>query len=164
MKSLENRLINAYDEWADALFRHCYFRIGDREKAKDLLQETFAKTWQYLAEGGKIDNLRAFLYRVATNLIIDLSRKKRPEISLENLKEQGFEIGSNADEKLKNEIAGKEALSFLRELRPEYREVIIMRYIDDLSPKEIAEILNDTENNVSVKIHRGLKQIRELTK
>lgn len=164
MKSIKNQLINAYDQWADALFRHCYFRVGDREKAKDLLQETFTKTWQYLAEGGKIQNLRAFLYRVATNLIIDVARKKRPEISLDDLKEQGFEIGSNADEKMKNEIAGKEALLFLKELKPEYREVIIMRYIDDLFPKEIAEILNDTENNVSVKIHRGLKQMHELLK
>ena len=164
MKGIEKQLINAYDELADALFRHCYFRVGDREKAKDLLQETFAKTWQYLAERGKIDNLRAFLYRVATNLIIDLFRKKRPEISLEDLKERGFEIGSNADKKLRNEVAGKEALLFLRKLKPEYREVIIMRYIDDLSLKEIAEILNDTENNVSVRIHRGLKQIRELLK
>lgn len=164
MKSLETQLINAYDEWSDAIFRHCYFRIGDREKAKDLLQETFTKTWQYLAEGGKIKNLRAFLYRVANNLIIDNVRRKKPEISLDNLKEQGFEIGSDADEKLKNEISVKEALLFLKELGPEYQKAITLRYVDDFSPKEISEILNETENNVSVKIHRGLKQIRELLK
>ena len=71
----------AYDELSDAIFRHCWFRIGDRERAKDLMQETFTKSWQYISRGEKVDNLKAFLYRVANNLIIDEYRKKK-ELSL----------------------------------------------------------------------------------
>ena len=74
----------------DAIFRHCYFRVFDRERARDLVQETFLKTWEYLTRGHDIENIRAFLYRVATNLIIDDSRRKK-EISLEQLSESGFD-------------------------------------------------------------------------
>ena len=75
---------DAYEEYKDAIFRHCYFHTFDREQAKDAMQETFIKTWQYLESGHKIDNLRAFLYKVATNLIINAARKKK-SVSLEGL-------------------------------------------------------------------------------
>ena len=90
----------AYDELSDAIFRHCWFRIGDRERAKDLMQETFTKSWQYISRGEKVDNLKAFLYRVANNLIIDEYRKKK-ELSLDNLMVEGFEPGF--DDRRKNE-------------------------------------------------------------
>src|SRR3989338_5881146 len=80
----------AYDELSDAIFRHCWFKIGDREKAKDLMQETFTKSWQYIAQGTSVNNLRPFLYRVANNLIIDEYRKKK-ELSLDGLMAEGFE-------------------------------------------------------------------------
>jgi len=86
--SLEEDFATAYDLYADAIFRHCYFRVNDREKAVDLMQETFMKTWEYLASGKKVTNLRAFLYRSANNLIVDQARraKLRQEDSLEDMR------------------------------------------------------------------------------
>ena len=151
----------AYDDLSDAIFRHCWFRIGDRERAKDLMQDTFIKSWQYITEGMEVNNLKAFLYRVANNLIIDEYRKKK-ELSLYNLMAEGFEPGF--DERNRNEagIDAKLALSVINKLDDKYREAVLMRYVDELSPKEIASITGESENNVSVKIHRGLKQLKEL--
>ncbi|OGN12340.1 MAG: hypothetical protein A3B91_02215 [Candidatus Yanofskybacteria bacterium RIFCSPHIGHO2_02_FULL_41_29] len=151
----------AYDDLSDAIFRHCWFRIGDRERAKDLMQDTFIKSWQYIKEGTEVNNLKAFLYRVANNLIIDEYRKKK-EVSLDNLMAEGFEPG--LDERSKNEagIDAKLAMSVINKLDDKYRKPILMRYIDELSPREIASILGESENNISVKIHRGLKQLKEL--
>src|SRR3972149_8069440 len=84
--------LKAYDEYADAIYRYCLFRVFNEEKAKDSPQDSFLRTWDYLANGRQIENIRAFLYRVATNLIIDQSRKKREE-SLDVLQEPGFEQG-----------------------------------------------------------------------
>jgi DNA-directed RNA polymerase specialized sigma24 family protein len=89
---LENEFMQAYDNFADAIFRHCYYRVFDRERGKDLMQETFMRAWQYLNKGEKVLNMRAFLYRIANNLIIDESRKKK-EQSLEQLQEAGFDPG-----------------------------------------------------------------------
>lgn len=148
----------AYDQFADAIFRHCYFRVFNRDRAKDLMQETFTRAWEYLAEGKRVDNLRAFLYRVATNLIIDEARKKKA-VSLETLAEEGFDPPAE-DGRLIEGIDARLILRFLKEIEPAYREVVAMRYLEGLSPKEIAEALNENENAVSVRIHRGIKKLR----
>jgi RNA polymerase sigma factor (sigma-70 family) len=80
----EEEFVKLYDELADKLFRHCYFRVFNRERAKDLMQETFMRVWKYCNEGHEVKNLKSFLYKVANNLIIDESRKKK-ELYLEEL-------------------------------------------------------------------------------
>src|SRR3989344_5198081 len=157
---IEKKFLKMYADYADAIFRHCFFRLAyDREKAKDLVQDTFTKTWNYLAQGKNIANPRAFLYKVATNLIINAYAKKK-DLSLENLQEQGFDPGLDQRDSLYNFLDGRQMLKDLDQLDPQYSQVVVMRYIDDLSPKEIAEILGESENVVSVRIHRGLKKIR----
>lgn len=150
-----------YEDYADAIYRHCYFRVFDKELAKDLVQETFAKTWRYLASGREVLNGQAFLYKVATNLMINRSRKKK-EISLDMLQEQGFDPGTDQRASLENFIAGKKVFEELDRLDDRYSQVITMRFVDDLSPQEIADILGESENAVSVRLHRALKKLKEL--
>jgi RNA polymerase sigma-70 factor (ECF subfamily) len=155
------QFVKAYEELSDAIFRHCYFRIGDREKAKDLMQETFTKSWQYISTRSEpVNNLKAFLYKVAGNLIIDEYRKKK-ELSLDLIMADGFE--PKIDELIHTEssIDAKMIVKVINQLDEKYREAILMRYVDELSPKEIAEITGESENNVSVRIHRGIKQLKE---
>ena len=61
-------------------------------------------------------------------------------------------------------IAGKELVQLLDGLDDKYRQVIVMRYVDDLAPREIAGIVGETENTVSVRLHRGLHKVRDLIK
>lgn len=159
----KDQLLEAYDQYADALFRHCYFRVYDRECAKDLVQDTFVKTWEYLAGGKPIDNMRAFLYRVANNLVIDYVRRKKT-IPLEDLTEQGFEPSSGEHTIWRTEavIASEQVIRIMHALGEPYKSVAIMRFVDDMSPKEIAAILGETENAVSVRIHRAARRVREL--
>lgn len=155
------QFVKAYDELADAIFRHCWFKIGDREKAKDLMQDTFTKSWQYISEGKPVSNLKAFLYRVANNLIIDEYRKKK-EMSLDTLMADGFEPGLDQRNKVDNSLDAQIVLKIVNQLDEKYREAVLMRYIDELSPREIADITGENENNVSVRIHRGLKQLKDI--
>ncbi len=150
----------AYEDFADAIFRHCYFRVFDREKARDLMQETFIKVWRYLTVND-IDNLRAFLYKTANNLIIDESRKKK-EASLEKLQEEGFEPGFEDKPRLEHKIEAERIKKLMGRLDEKYRDVVLMRYIDDLKPEEIAEVIGESANNVSVRLNRGIKKIREI--
>lgn len=158
---IEQGFLKAYDELADAIFRHCYFRVSDREKAKDIAQETFTKTWEYIGKNGVVDNMRAFLYKVANNLIIDSYRKKK-EDSLDEMQEDGFDVGNDDHEAIMNMIAGKEIIRLLDLLDGKYRDVIVMRYIDDMTVKDIAATFSETENVISVRLHRGLKKVREI--
>ncbi|MFA4815099.1 MAG: RNA polymerase sigma factor [Candidatus Gracilibacteria bacterium] len=161
----QEQFAQAYDQHADAIFRHCYLRVYDRELAKDLMQETFMKAWKYYSEGEgeKIENPKALLYKIATNLIIDHSRRpgsKRTD-SLEDLAEAGFEPGEDRSDKLKDELDAKDALKVLAYIKEDYREVLILRYFSDLSLKQTAEALGISENLVSVRLNRALQELRK---
>lgn len=153
--------MDAYNNFSDAIFRHIYFRVYDRDSAKDLMQDTFARTWDYLRKGKEVDNLKAFLYKVANNLIIDQYRKKK-EISLDNLQKNGFDVESQDKEKIVIDAEKNNVLRLVEKLEPQHREIIVMRYVDDLTIKEIAKIIGQSENVVSVRINRGVKEIKKL--
>lgn len=150
-----------YNELSDAIFRYCYLRISDRETAKDLTQETFIKVWRYLENGNKVDNMRALMYKTASNLIIDEYRKRKT-LSLDQLKLSGFDIPSRSHEDIHNCAMVKEIVEFMHKLDDKYKEVLILRYVDNLSSKEIAEIVGETQNNVSVRINRGFKKLKKI--
>ncbi len=162
-KNKSREFIKSYEEFADAIFRHCFFRVSNRETALDLTQETFTKTWDYIFSGKEVDDIRSFLYKVAGNLIIDHYRKKK-STSLDFLQEGGFDLRDDTHEKIQDFSEGQEILRAVEKLDDNHRTVIVMRFVEGFTPKEIASILEVTENVVSVRINRGLKKVRVILK
>lgn len=163
-KQLQKEFEKAYDLYADAIFRHCILRISDRELAKDLMQEAFMKTWQYLVSGHDIDDVRPFLYRTAHNCLIDHVRKqkKRQTDSLESLQEDGFDIADENGKDWAMVIDAKAVVEVFQKVKEPYRTVLVLRYVDEMKPAEIATMLNIPPNTVSVRITRGLEKLRKL--
>jgi RNA polymerase sigma-70 factor, ECF subfamily len=127
----------AHHDYEKALNLHSYFRLNDRALSNDLVQETFIKTWSYLAKGGKIDAMKAFLYHVLNNLIIDEYRKRKT-VSLDLLLEKGFEPHEKTTKNILDELDGKTALALVKKLPDKYQRVIRMRYTQDLSLEEMS--------------------------
>jgi len=157
----EKQFIEAYDKYADAIFRYCYYRVFDREKAKDLLQETYCRAWKYVLSKKEVKNMRAFLYKIANNIIIDQSRKKKVS-SLDQMMEKGFTPTASSSIQGENYLLGNDVVGIVKTLPEKYRDVILMKYMDDLSTKEIAFALNETEDNIYVRISRGLSKVKEI--
>lgn len=135
------------------------FKTSDREAAKDLVQQIFLKTWSYLQKGA-IDNYRPFLYRVAARVVIDWYRRAKTD-SLEALGENGFDPeDKHADPSRQAEINW--IFSILEQLKPEEQNLIVWRYVEDLSPGEIALILGESENVISVRLHRAKAKLKHL--
>lgn len=165
--SQENRFLKAFDEHADALFRHASIRLSDREQAIDVVHDTFTKAWGYIREGHTVRSFRPFLYKILNNLIIDTYRKKK-EASLDELMEgegvdeSAFEdLRSGSLEEMVNALDAKLAVEVIADLPDLYREVITLRFVDGLGPKEISVLIEESENVVSVRIHRGIKLLQE---
>ena len=156
------QLLGAYDQYSDAIFRYCFVRLRQREVALDLTQDAFIRTWEYLRQGNSIENIRAFLYRVANNLIIDYVRKRR-ESSLDSLMEQGFDVPFEEKSILHAKLDAQYALKVVDKLDDKYRDVVVLRYIEDLPIKEIAQIIGESENVVSVRLHRAIQQVKKLS-
>ena len=166
LESQEERFLKAFEEYSDALFRHAAMRISNREKSIDAVHDTFTKVWSYVRAGHEIDSYRSFLYKVLNNLIIDEYRKHK-EASLDALlAEPGIdegtfpELSESTVEALAATIDGRKAFDLLKDLPEEYREVLVFRFVDELGPKEIGELIEESENVVSVRIHRALKLLR----
>ncbi|OGZ11117.1 MAG: hypothetical protein A3D67_03950 [Candidatus Lloydbacteria bacterium RIFCSPHIGHO2_02_FULL_51_22] len=160
----EAQFLKAFDEYADAIFKHCMFRVSDRDVAKDIVQDTFCRAWNHVARGGEVREYRPFLYKIATNLITDFYRKKKP-VSLDELSDREMNSLSH-DEREQRENADdvRRVRREIEKLPEKERVVVLMRYIDDLSPKEIAVVLGEKENAVSVRIHRAVEKLRDIFK
>ena len=160
-----------FEKHSDELFRHCHMRLSDRERALELTQETFLRAWEYVARGEEIRQWRAFLYRVLNNLIVDEYRKHTTD-SLDALLEKEETQLALEGTLLRDEVDALEdamvrfdsahAMAALAKLPEPHRAVLVYRYIDGLSPKEIAQCMQESENTVSVRIHRGLKKLRAM--
>jgi RNA polymerase sigma-70 factor (ECF subfamily) len=159
-EKMEKEFMAAYEQYSDDIFRYCFFQTSNREVALDISQDSFTKTWQYLSKGNEVENIRAFLYKVARNLIIDWRRKKKSS-SLDALLDEGFDYESDTDEMERQETSfeadlAKEAMEGMKE---SYKEALTLRYMDGMSVKDIAAKLGATENTISVRIHRGLQKL-----
>ncbi|MBP9749810.1 MAG: RNA polymerase sigma factor [Candidatus Pacebacteria bacterium] len=158
----EQAFLEAFDKYADALYRHAYFRVSDKERAQDLVSDAFARTWDYLIKGNVVDDFRPFLYRTLNRLIIDEYRKKKTESLDALLEEKDVPEGAFAElvegSRAESEMSldAKQVPILLEAMPTQYKDVIVMRYLDGLMPAEIAEVLDESVNTVSVRIHRGM--------
>ncbi|MBA3789148.1 RNA polymerase sigma factor [Patescibacteria group bacterium] len=136
-------------------------KVSSREVAQDITQEAFMRYWQTLRKGDKLQNERAFLYTLARNLVIDWYRKKK-ESSLDVLSEAGIDFVGDGQKSVTASAEAREILAIMEKLDEDSREVLLLRFVEGFSPKEIALLLNESANTVSVRIHRATKKVQEL--
>jgi len=153
----------AHHDYEKKLNAYAFFKVHSHETGEDLVQDTFMKTWRYLVKGGRIDVMKAFLYHVLNNLIVDEYRKHKTT-SLDTLLEKGYEPSFDHSERLFNIFDGKAALLLIRHLPVKYQKVMQMKYAQDLSLKEMALITGQSRNAIAVQAHRGLKKLQLLYK
>lgn len=159
--TLERNFAKAYDQYVDAIFRHIAYRLEDRERAREITQEVFMRAWDYAAVGHTIKDYRALLYTIAHNLIVNEYSRRRPSVSLDELEAEGFDqAGDTADQVVAN-AEYELLLSHIGTLPAHYRDVVVMRHIDDLPVWHIAELLGISESNVSVRLNRALAFLRK---
>ncbi|KND47842.1 MAG: RNA polymerase sigma factor [Parcubacteria bacterium C7867-006] len=167
-KVLEKMFLEAYQSHSDSIFRFIIFKIDNRERALDLTQETFMKTWIHISKNGELENIRAFLYKVAGNLVIDEYRKRGKKDyntdSLETMSEDGFEPTSNVDEleSIVNKLDGEKIMGLVQTLPEMYSDILFMKYNEDLSISEMADSLDVSQNVVSVRLNRAIKKLKDL--
>lgn len=149
-----------YDQFINKIFRFIFLKVNSKELAEDLTSETFLRTWECF-KTQKIENISAFLYRIARNLIIDHYREKN---KMNTVSAEILPIADSRENLEKKAILNsdleniKKALSQLNE---DYQNAIIWYYIDNLSIKEVANLLERSEGATRVLISRAIKVLRE---
>jgi len=150
-----------YERYLVPIYRYIYARIGEVREAEDLTETVFVKAWQALPKfkRGKA-SFRTWLYRVAHNLLVDHHRTHKEEIELpENGKLQSTsplpEEQVIATERSEYLAAG------IRRLNPQYQEILTLRFINEMSHEESAQVMDKSVGAVRVLQHRALKALQE---
>lgn len=150
-----------YDSFVDHIYRYIFFKVSDQHIAEDLTSNTFLKCWEYIRDEKKeIENIKAFLYRIARNLVIDYYRTRTETIELSaavGLDDQKLPL---PDELISINQDTNMLLKTLTKLPDDYNDLITLRYIEEYSIREIADILGKTENNVRVTLHRAIQALK----
>jgi len=153
-----------YDVYVTKMFRFIAYKVGNREVAEDLTSDLFLKLWEYLTDGKdhEIQSLNGLIYRMARNIVIDHYRRQSSvaECSIEDILHLGVDTGEV--EKVHLQIESAKLLELIRTLKSEYQEVLLLRYIEELSIREIAVVMEKKRGAVRVMLHRATKTVREL--
>ena len=160
--------IKVYDEYVKDVYRFVYFKVGKAEEAQDLTSMIFLKTWNFIQTNTLTDSktLRALVYKIARTSIIDHYRESgnKLEISLDDeahpvdIVDEKQDLAGDLDNAANLELI-KSQLPLLKE---EYREVIILRFVNDLSLEEIADVTGKSRGNVRVILHRAIAALKEM--
>ncbi len=152
-------LSRAYEQYGKAMQRHCQYQISNGEIAKELVQDAFMRTWEYLQAGKTVDNMKTFLFRVMNNIIVDhiRSKKRKDEVSLDAMQENGFDPGRDDTETLHRQLDFWKTMGELK--KSEDYDLLVMRYVNGLRPTDIAERKGVTANTIAVKLHRIVKNL-----
>lgn len=148
-----------YDHYHQRIHRYIFFKVPHPEDADELASEVFLRGWEY-ATSTKVDNINAVLYRIARNLIADFYRSRKVTGSLDEA--QNIASGHSVEETVMIREELRHILQKLKKLKDEYREVLVMKYLDELSNKEIASALDKSTNNVRVLLYRARKALQEI--
>lgn len=160
--------MGAYNRYSSAIYRYCYFRVNSRDFADDLTQEAFIKIWEEISWGRKINNIRAFLYKVSRNLIVDFYRKKAKRLKKEKSLDQMLlsrvfpeSLIFEQEEEFNEKELSDSVLCALSCLSKNYQDLLLMRYADGMKPKQIAEVFRTNSKNISAKIKRAKIKLGE---
>jgi len=154
-----------YERYLDEIFRYVYYRAArNRQEAEDLAQTVFVKAWEVIMKNKtKEYHFRGLLYQIARNMAIDRWRTQKETVPLDDIPDDGMEDDSPDPEEHSIQRERTEKLAArIHELEPRMQDVIICRFINELSHAETAKMLGLTEGHVRVLQHRALKKIRYL--
>lgn len=154
-----------YDFYVAKIFRFIFLKTGNKENAEDLTSETFIRFWNYIRrEKINRDTAEPILFKIARNRIIDYYRKK--EIITQEIDEVIVNRISDEQQDFINQMINreeiKEMMAAIRELKDEYQEIIILRFVEDMDIDEVAEITGKTNGSVRVLSHRALKALEKV--
>jgi RNA polymerase sigma-70 factor (ECF subfamily) len=150
-----------YDHYQPKIYRFVLFKVGQREEAEDLTHEVFMSAWQNIRTYRDFGfPFSSWLYQIARNRIIDHYRTKKISASLDAMDPEYFVTPAAAPLILEEKLEFERVRNALRKLKPEYQDVIIMRFIEELSLKETAAALGKTEGAVKLLQHRAMKSLQ----
>jgi len=160
------------DHYQNKIYHLAYRMLGNTHEAEDVVQETFLRVYKNLVRYDPAQKFSTWIYRIGTNLCIDIlrKRKRKRSISLDaNLfdseSSDGYDfMPTDEAEQPENLLVLSETRRQVREaldkMPEQYKSIMILRYLHDLSLQEIGEVLDLPVTTIKTRLHRGREFLR----
>ena len=162
MEEINQYFSEIYDQYVAKIYRFIYLKVSTQEIAEDLSSEVFLRLYRHVQKNNPtIENAQAFLYQIARNVVADHYRgRKVTVVSIEKTTIEIEDIGEKTREQAEVSLEMDRIRQALSELQDDHQNLIIWRYLDELSVPEIAQITGKTEENVRVGVHRAIQALK----
>lgn len=158
------------DRYKNGVFAICFRMVGNTQEAEDLSQEAFIRAYNHIDQYDHERKFSTWLFRIATNLSIDFLRRRKTSVSLDAVVPgtEGLSLntilpdnGELPDEQMVRRENEEMVQSEIKKLPEKYRSAVVLKYIEDLSLKEISDIMDIPVGTVKTRIHRGREMLRK---
>ncbi len=163
MNNPEKQFSKIYDQYIEKIYRFVFLKVSSQEVAEDISSRVFMKGWEvYRQDVDKIENPKAFLYQVARNMVIDHYREKgrTKTISADAIPNMIIDPRTGLHDRAVINAEVDKVKVALAGLSDDYQNVVIWHYLDDLSIKETAKLLDRSEDATRVLLSRALGSLR----
>lgn len=152
-----------YDHYLPQIYRFILFKVNGKAEAEDLTHEVFLSAWQnmpgYRMKGFPFSS---WLYQIARNAVIDSYRTAKRHVQIEMVDENTLQTIPSGQDAVNTALEMEKVTHCIRQLRSDYQDIIIMRFIEEMGNDEIAAALDKSEGAVRLMQHRAMKDLKEL--
>jgi RNA polymerase sigma factor (sigma-70 family) len=153
-----------FERYHRALFAFLYHSTGQSAHSEDLVQTVFYRMLKYRHTFTEVGEFRTWMYHLARNVLNDAIKKNHRMVyqaDITTMSERNLSEPA-ADSQLEKKQESEALHEALTKLSPDHREVLILSRFQELSYQEIAGILNTSEGNIKVKVHRAMKELKSI--
>lgn len=151
-----------YSHYLPPIYRFIYMKVSEREAAEDLTHEVFLTAWQNLSRyESRGFPFSSWLYQIARNRVIDFYRVKKHHAPLEEVDAE-LAVAKNILEAVTDEsLALDNVRAAISNLHPDHQDVLLMKFMEELSHEEIARIMKKSPGAIRLIQHRALNELRK---
>jgi RNA polymerase sigma-70 factor (ECF subfamily) len=158
----ENNFSEIYEKYVKKIYNFIYYKTHHKETAEDLTSQTFIKALEHFQDLKlETNNISAWLYKIATNTVIDHYRTKRNIEHKDIADVWDLSTNENIPKDLDTKLKLESVQEYLKKIKAEHRDIVLLRVWEGLSYKEIAKIAGKTETNCKMIFARAMMKLKE---
>lgn len=150
------------DRYKTMAYNIAYRMLGDADAAKDMAQESFISAYAALEDFNFGSRFSSWLYRIVVNKCRDYLRAERETVQVDEIGDFTPDAGQTPEQAASNKQTGDVIQKALSRLPRDYREVIVLKHIEELDYNEIADILGVGVSALKVRAYRGREMLKKL--
>ncbi len=152
-----------YDHYLPQIYRFVLFKVSRKDEAEDICHEVFLSAWKNMPSyKDKGFPFSSWLYQIARNAVIDFYRTSKSSVQIELVDENSIQLVQSSQKELDTALEMEMVRKCLSKIRPDYQDLIIMRFIEEMENSEIASALKKSEGAIRLMQHRALKELKDI--